>query len=176
MKIKFLIPVALFLIGSSCTDDEAQKVPFRHVEILDMDHGVFNVNTIIEGDAPHSGKKFSHTDSANAYGIGYSYCIPDSLKGDTISLNISAWVRKGNLSDNGDIVVSVTNKDSILVWLGCNSKDFITTVNTWSQVERTFKLPIKTTSREGVYINVMSFNNTAKKNFDVDDLVFEVKN
>lgn len=176
MKIKFLIAAGFLVLLYSCSDEEAVKVSFRHVEVMDMDHGVFNTASIIEGDAPHSGKKFSHTDSLNAYGIGYTYVIPDSLRNDTITLNVNAWVRKGDLNDNGDIVVSLTNKDSILLWLGCDAKNVVTAINTWSQIDKTFKLPINITSREGVYLNVMSFNNGAKKNFDVDDLVFEVKN
>lgn len=176
MKIKLLIAASLLVLLYSCSDEESVKIPFRHVEVMDMDHGVFNVNTIIEGDNPHSGKKFSRTDSLNAYGIGYTYMIPDSLRNDTITLNVNAWVRKGDLNDNGDIVVSVSNKDSILVWLGCDAKSAVSSVNTWSQIDRSFRLPINVTSRENIFITIMSFNNAAHKNFDVDDLVIEVKN
>lgn len=176
MKIKFLIPLAALFICYSCSDEESKKIQFKHVEIIDLDHGVFGTHSIIDGMDAHSGKKFSRTDSANAYGIGYSYLVPDSLKQDSIFLKINAWVRKGDLADNGDIVVSITSKDSILLWLGCDAKNFVTTANTWAQIDKTFALPIKFTSREGAYVNVMSFNNNAKKNFDVDDLIFELKN
>jgi hypothetical protein len=176
MKLKLLIPIALLVGITSCSDEESEKIPFRHVEILDMDHGVFNVNTIIEGNDAHSGWKYSHTDSINIYGIGYTYSIPDSLRQDTLTLNVKAWVRKGDLNDNGDIVVSISNKDSVLLWTGCNAKEFVSAPNVWSQVDRTFNLPINLTSREDVYINIMSFNSGSRKAFDVDDLIFDIKN
>lgn len=168
-----LIPVLFFI---SCGDDEVKPIPFSQVEVFDMDHGVFGTNSIIEGADAHSGKKFSRADINNTYGIGYTYALPDSLQNDTISVNINAWVRKGDLTNSGEIVVSVGNKDSVFLWLPCSAKDVISNVNQWSQLERVINLPLNVTSREGLFITVMSTNLDGKSFFDVDDLRFEVKN
>jgi hypothetical protein len=166
--------VALFVSVLISCSEEISTQKYRHVETIDLDHGLFNLHTIIEGDA-HSGKKFSRADVGNNFGLGYSLALPDTLIGKSMAVNVSGWTRTGDLSNGCDLVLTVTSNDSILLWSGCMAKEVMKNPNEWSFVSKEFVLPTEMTSKNNVYINVMAHNVEAKSFFDVDDIKVEYK-
>ena len=124
-KIISVLSVIVFLALIACDNNFENEKLFSHYESLDFDNGLFNYNTIVSGNDAHSGTKFSRTNVGINFGIGYSYTLPDSLKGKPISININAFIRNGDLTNANDIIVSLTRKDSILFWTGCNAKEFL---------------------------------------------------
>jgi hypothetical protein len=172
IALTILSLLTLGLIIISCEGGEIKKETFKHKETIDMDHGLFNYNSIIEGDA-HSGKKFSRANAGNNFSLGYSYQLPDSLKGKSIAVNVTGWVRTGDLTNTCDIAVTATSNDSILLWTGCNIKEFIKNANEWTQISRSITFTPDITSKGNVYFNVMGHNIDAKSFFDMDDLNVE---
>lgn len=167
----FMAVLGTIILMTSCSSTEV--APFRQVTNIDLDHGIFNYQTVIEGTDAHSGKKFARVDSASSFGLGYSYLIPDSLRGKVISVTIDAWTRTGDMSNNLDVVVSCTTNDSIALWTGCNAKEFMKNPNEWSNMVRNIIIPATITSAPNTYINVMMHNIDAKSYFDMDDLKIE---
>ncbi|MCD6066797.1 MAG: hypothetical protein K0S33_1623 [Bacteroidetes bacterium] len=167
-----LIGGLTLITGCGSTPESA---PFRQVENIDPDHWIYNYNTVIEGADGHTGKKFSRADSANSFGIGYSYLIPDSMKGKAFSVTVDAWVRSGDLSHVCDIALTCTSNDSITLWTGCGAKEFLKNPNEWTQVIRTITVPADITSKNNTYINVISHNIDQRSFFDVDDMKIEYR-
>jgi hypothetical protein len=170
-KLFFILPFAAMLVLNSCSEEEVQ-IPFRHVQEIDLDHGVLNYQTVVDGDA-HTGKKFSRITPGNNFGLGYSYALADSLKGKAIAVTVNAWVRSGDLANNVDLAVTATQGETVLQWSGCNMKEFIKNPNEWTKVSRTIVVPSETTSKGNIYLNVIAQNIDAKSFFDVDDLNIE---
>lgn len=171
--IYFGIIVLFVSLLSSCSE-EAPRQKFKHVETIDLDRSFINLQTIIEGDA-HTGKKFSRADVGNNFGLGYSYLIPDTLKGKDLLVTINAWVRTGDLGNNCDVILSSTSNDSILLWTGCSIKDFLRNPNEWTTITKSVVVPAAVTSKNNAYINVIGHNIDAKSFLDIDDLVIEYK-
>ncbi|HRD37550.1 MAG TPA: hypothetical protein PLC65_02860 [Bacteroidia bacterium] len=171
LKKNLVILSFLTLIGfSSCEHDESKTVSFAYQQNFDFDNGPFNYNTIIENPSAHSGNKICRVDSGFNYGFGYSYFLPDSLFGKEIVVNLDAWVRSGDLTNNADIIMSAFVGDSCKLWLGFGAKEFIKEPNKWTNVKGRFNLSPAITSAENLKITVMAHNIDAKSYFDVDDL------
>jgi hypothetical protein len=170
----FATVLGTLTLMTSC-DGGSASAAFRQVETIDMDHGIFNYHSIIEGTDAHSGKKFARVDSGAGFGLGYIYQIPDSLKGKVLTVNIDAWTRSGDLSNVCDIVVTCNSGDSTSFWTGCAINEFMKNPNEWSHVVRTLTIPASVTSLGNTNINVMMHNIDAKSYFDMDDLKVEYR-
>ncbi len=174
-KIAFIngVFILMSILIVSCSS-EPVKEKYRHVETIDFDKSFLNLNTLIEGDA-HTGKKFSRADVGNNFGFGYTYAIPDSLKGKDLVVSINAWVRTGDLGNNCDLVLSCTSSDSILLWTGCGIKESLKNPNEWTLISKTIPVNANLTAKNNFFINVLGHNIDAKSFFDIDDLVVEYK-
>lgn len=174
MKLtQLFIPVISALILTAC-QEEPEPLSFTQTQLFDIDHGVFNTNTYIDGPDAHSGKKFSRADIGNNYGFGYNYVLPDSLIGKDIAMDIDVWVRTGDITNGCEFVVSASSKDSIILWQGCGAPNAIKAANQWSNVISTVDIPSSLTSKPDFKITLLAHNGVAKSFFDVDDLKFTV--
>lgn len=167
MKKIFLALVAPVIL-MSCEGGEEHVNLFRHVEKLDIDHGVLGWNTYMEGDA-HSGNLFSRTGPGANFGFGYNYVLPDSLKGETVVVDVNAWVRSGDLSNNCELIISAAGRDSLLLWQGLGIRNAIKNANEWTNVKGTAILPAHMTYLNPFIVKVMAHNIDAKSYLDVDD-------
>ncbi len=167
--MKKILIVISSLVFFGCGDDEKNAPLFKQIENLNMDN-ISNYNTIVESSTAHSGKKICHIDSGNRFGLIYTFLIPDSLVGKNLVVNISAWIRTGNLNNNCDIICSVSRNDSILLWQGCNPKAILKTPNEWSNLTQGFVLNPKLI-KPNTTIYILLDNVDAKSYFDIDDLV-----
>src|SRR5574343_213113 len=174
MKLKQLfIPVISSLILTACQEEQEPKLFEQHL-FFDIDNGVMNTNTYIEANDAHSGKKYSRADVGNNYGFGYTYFLPDSLVGKPVSVDINAWVRSGDLSNNCDLIFSASSNENSLLWVGIGSKNVLTSPNQWTNVTNTFNLGPEITSKPNLRIMVLSHNMDAKSYFDVDDIAVSI--
>lgn len=170
MKNKILL---LSMITSfffiSCQEEEEPAL-FKQTQIFDIDNGVFNTNTYVEGPDAHSGKRFSRADVGNNYGFFYSYILPDSLIGKNVAVDLNVWVRTGDLSNGCEFVVSASSKDSIILWQGSGVKNAIKAANEWTNVNTTVIISSELTAKPNFKITLLAHNGDAKSFFDVDDL------
>lgn len=166
---KIIIAILIAFLLSACEEDKEPE-SFTQTQVFDIDNGVFNTNTFIEVSDAHSGKKISRADVGNNYGFGYSYLLPDSLIGKDISVDVDVWLRTGDISNNCEFIVSAKSRDSIVLWQGCGSKNFIKAPNQWFNVFSTINIPGSLTSLPDFKIISLAHNSDAKSYFDVDDL------
>lgn len=170
-KILFnLLVISAPFFFVTCVNEEPKPETFSHYANFDFDRGLFNTQTIIEGNDAHSGTKYSRATTGNNFGIGFSYSLPDSLKGKQVYVSVNAWTRTGDVANANDIILSLTKNDSILLWVNCNFREFLKNANEWTDCKRIISLPSNLTDLDNVFINVMAHNIDAKTYFDVDDL------
>lgn len=166
---QFVLILASSLLLVSCGDDQIEPQSFKYSQNFTMDN-FGNPHTIIESPSAHSGKKICHLDSGAIYGFSYSYNIPDSLVGHSLTCYVDAWARTGKLDNKCSIVCSVTNgKDSILVWKAIDALPLIKNADEWVNLSGSFPLSEQEILFGGK-ITIMCMNNSALSYFDVDDL------
>lgn len=170
MKLKSILSISLLSIFFIACQEEPEPNLFKQQLSFDIDNGVFNTNTYVDGNDAHSGKKFSRADVGNNFGFGYTYILPDSMVGKDIAVDVDAWVRTGDISNGCEFVVSASSKDSIVLWAGCGVPKVIKTANQWSNVIATVDLPAQLTAMPGFKITLLAHNGEAKSFFDVDDV------
>lgn len=170
MKMKnlfVLLATIMFLI--SC-EEEVSPPKYKYIQNLDLDHGLLNYQSYINGDDAHSGRFFSRADSAINFGFFYSYIIPDSLIGKNLFVNVDAWVRNGDLSNQCEFIVSAKSKDSLLLWQSCDVRQTIKAANEWVNIKKIVSLPSSMTSLPNFRVDLLAHNIDAKSYFDVDDV------
>ena len=168
----FMASVAALPFFTACEGAGESASGFRHIEIVDPDHGLMNSQTFIEGADGHTGRRFSRADSINPFGMGYSYLIPDSMIGKAITVSVDAWVRSGDLSHGCELVVSCVTKDSLTLWQVCGVRDFLKNPNEWTNVTKSIDIPANI-SKSSTYINVLTHNAEPRSYIDIDDLKIE---
>ncbi len=97
----------------------AKEVKKNSLELdLDLTGELTNVNnqSLIQ-DPANSSNYFSQVDSISKYGFGYRMVMPDSLKGKTIKIIISASVKETE-SITGEFVVSINEPDMTTLFWG----------------------------------------------------------
>lgn len=174
MKLKSILSLSVLSIFFIACQEEPEPLSFSQTQVFDIDHGVFNTNTFIEGPDAHSGKMFSRANAGNNFGFGYSYILPDSMAGKDVAVDIDVWVRTGDVANGCEFVVSASSKDSIVLWVGCGVPKVIKTANQWSNVISTVDIPSSLTSKPDFKITLLAHNGMAKSFFDVDDLKFTI--
>jgi hypothetical protein len=171
MKFNYFIPLlSLFLLFTSCEEDEQAPPLYKHALNFDIDHGVINPQSYIEVADAHSGKKISRADVGTNFGFGYSMSLPDSLTGRTVIIDVDGWVRTGDLSNGCELIVSANSRDSLMLWMGCGAKQLMKAPNEWTNVKHTVILNPNLTSKPDLIISILAHNVDAKSFFDVDDL------
>lgn len=177
MKQKLFIFLALGFLGFSSCEQEEELLGenFSFTQVFDMDNGITNTLSYKEGADAHSGKWFSRTDSAVNFGFAYTYILPDSMMGRTVDLSAEGWVRTGDLSNNCELVVSVTTPDSVYIWVGCGVKNAIKNPNEWTYVNTNFRVGQEITSNPNLKFTILAHNVDAKSYFDVDDVKLCIK-
>jgi hypothetical protein len=166
---KTILFLCTAVLLASCGDDSVRPCPFKHIEKLDIDNGIINYHTYMEGDA-HSGKKFSRAAAGEpSFGFGYIYQLPDTLKGETVIVDIDSWVRTGDLANNCEMIVSVKAGDSLLIWQGLGIKNAIKNANEWTNAKGFVLIPPTMTNLGQMTISVLAHNVDGKSFFDVDD-------
>jgi hypothetical protein len=161
--------LAFTILLSSCGDDAVESQPFKQSINFNMDN-LGNLNTLVENPNAHSGKKICHLDSGITYGFYYTFNIPDSLAGRTISCSIDAWARTGKLDNDCTIACSVASeKDSSLAWTTVEALPFIKAPNEWTNINGSFVFPGNIIVFGGK-INILCINSKASSYFDIDDL------
>lgn len=177
MKHKLLAILCLiFFVFSSCEqEEELLSQNFSYTQVFDMDNGVTNTTSYIEGNNAHSGKWFSRTDSSVNFGFGYSYILPDSLMGRAVDLSVEGWVRTGDIKNNCELVISVSTPDSLYIWVGCDVKNAIKNPNEWTFVSNSFRVGPEITSKPNLKFTILAHNVDAKSYFDVDDVKLSIK-
>lgn len=123
------------------------------------------------GDA-HSGKYFSHTDSAVKYGSTSVYYIPDSLLQKTIRVKVDMWVKAGDLNQKNQFAVSLENSadNSIVNWDQIVVFKHLTETNKWINVKDSVTIPGNTINKMGLLIKFFPFNSEGTSYMDVDDI------
>ena len=169
--MKKVIYLAALTVLFGCT----KEVKKNSLELdLDLTGELINVNnqSLIQ-DPANSSNYFSQVDSISKYGFGYRLVMPDSLKGKTIKVIISASVRETE-SITGEFVVSINEPDmTTLFWGNKSVKTQLKQLNQWQSFKDSVIIDSKLNPNKNG--NLYIFNNklNGKGYFNVDD--FKVK-
>lgn len=166
VKNVFVFFLAFLLV--SCDPPRNEKITFLEKTYINLEAPTGANRT--EGDA-HSGNYFSRADSANIYGIGMTYNIPDSLIEKTIRIKINTWVRVGDIVSDKKYAFSLEDgKGNCMDWVQVDFKEHIKEPNKWVNVIDSILFPGVLIDMPGMIIKMYSYNSSAKSTLDCDDL------
>jgi hypothetical protein len=126
------------------------------------------------GDA-HGGKYFSHTDSANMYGCGTVYALPDSLVQKTVRVKVNMWVRQGDNNPKNQFAVSLEAPDkTIIKWSEIVTQKHVTEMNKWVNVIDSVTIPGDMVNKAGLILKMFALNPEGTSYMDIDDVDISV--
>jgi hypothetical protein len=165
--ILFIIYTAFLAICS--VDSTTQGTPVQQVSV-NFENRILGENTKTEGEG-HSGSSFSRMTSSSNFGAGYSFVIPDSLKGHQIKITIDAWIRSNLSQSKAAIIISSSRQDSVLNWNPLWASSSIIEPNKWSHYKASIILPKKFNDIQYSKVSVYGFlgGDAGTEAFDIDD-------
>jgi len=172
-KLLLAASLASSFLFSSCED---AVPPTQNIasQFINLEDEIMGFQTRTKGDA-YSGVYFSHTDSSNAYSLGYSFNLPDSVKNTNIKVCVSAFVRSGEQNTNGTIAVTLNKADSMIVWKEIYIGNHVATPNQWTIVSDSVLIPKEITNISPLRLNVFGYYPKGKTYLDIDDLSISIK-
>jgi len=148
---------------------EMEKTTFLAKNVINLEDTTTTGK--IEGDA-HGGKYFSRADSANIYGAGISFNVPDSLLQKDIRVKINVWVRIGDLGADKKYAFSLEEPGTGAVsnWQQVDFRSHVAEANKWINVTDSVTIPGNFVNKAGLIIKTYSFNPEGKSTLDCDDI------
>ncbi|MFL5754622.1 MAG: hypothetical protein ACJ76F_14510 [Bacteroidia bacterium] len=173
IKLFLTASVGASLFFSSCKDN---STPVQNIasQFINLEDEVMGFQTRIKGDA-YSGVYYSHVDSTNAFSLGYSFYLPDSVKNTNIKVYVNAFIRCGEQNTPGTIAVTLNKADSMIVWKEIYLGNHVTVPNQWTIVTDSILLPKEITNISPLKLNVFGFYPKGKTFLDIDDMSITVK-
>ncbi len=161
---KLLIIIASITLLSSCS----KKKPAVYENDADF-HDWINEKTVKETQA-HSGVHASVIDSVNIFSLGFSKTIEDIGSGKWKEVHLSYWMYAKSDKAKINTVFSIDFNKENINWEGrpVNIKE----LNTWVQVNETYKLPEAAKFNNQFTSYVL---NESKEEVIIDDLKYEFK-
>jgi hypothetical protein len=172
----FKLIAASFLMSSSlvftyCStgpDAIPEKITFLEKNTLNLEDSATTYKT--EGDA-HGGKYFSRADSANIYGAGMVFNIPDSVLQKNIRIKFNGWVRLGDLSSDKKYAFSLEDgAGNMLNWQQIDFRNHIAEPNKWINITDSVTIPGNLINKQGLIVKTYSYNPDGKSQLDCDDI------
>jgi len=132
-------------------------------------------STRVENNA-HSGKYYSSTDSIKQFAVGYSYVLPDSLKGRKLTVYFTAWLRESELPLDGSVVLSLNTSKGNVGWHAFGDKYRPTyKAGEWVQLNDSITYQANLIAGDYVELGIIGMKSKGKDAFDMDDLNIKYK-
>lgn len=174
MKITILKLVTLTVIFSvfqlmySCSPpQEIEKKTLLHKIVLDNEDTTAGAPKYNQ-DA-HGGKYYSHTDSANTYGAGTAFAIPDSVLQKDVRVNVNLWVREGDFNEKNQLAISLEEGSNIIQWSAVTFGTHVKETRKWINVIDSVTFPGSLINKSGLVIKVFPYNPEGTSFMDIDD-------
>lgn len=163
-----LLTFILFSLGCKQKPKELVRI-LAHWEIDFEDPGIPNKKS----DAPYEGKFYSFADPASPFTYGIYYPIPDSING-YIRVSFDFYARIKNRRFGQSLIVSVSRKDSMMIWHPFNINNFTFMKDKWVHVVDSMQFFKNPTATESI-LKVFGFHAYQTGELDIDNLKVQVK-
>ena len=161
---------AILLFISNCKQKDKELVnTFMKWDIDFEDPGIPNKKS----DNPFGGKYYSFADPKGPFTYGVHYPIPDSLNG-YIRVSFDFYARIRNRRFGQSLIISVSRKDSMLIWHPININNYTFRMDKWVHVVDSMQF-FKSTITNGSELKVFGFHAFKEGELDIDNLKVELK-